>query len=236
MNTLTHLLNSSLSTYSSREKGGRIHINRCTPGEWRGVWGVCPSHGTNVCVAQTKEVMKWKSLRRWRCWVYFLVRQENNLRVLGLMTSLLQKHKRELQSLRRGEERRGELCRVLLYCPTHPVRLRTVLLQPRLLLRVQILTHISAWVPFTSYNESDSIRASGHLNIWFSRETRTARIRHFVLRLSNSRTLLVSTSFSRPPHFTICRWLLRKFGLSFLSEVTHYLFWEDIKFFPKKCV
>ena len=137
---------------------------------------------------------------------------------------------------RRGEERRGELCRVLLYCPTHPVRLCTVLLQPRLLLRVQILTHISAWVPFTSYNESDSIRASGHLNIWFSRETRTARIRHFVLRLSNSRTLLVSTSFSRPPHFTICRWLLRKFGLSFLSEVTHYLFWEDIKFFPKKCV
>ena len=69
--------------------------------------------------------------------------------------------------------------------------------------RVQILTRISAWVPFTSYNESDSIRASGHLNIWFSRETRTAHIRHFVLCLSNSRTLLVFTSFSLDPHVSL---------------------------------
>ena len=136
--------------------------------------------------------MKWKSLRRWRCWVYSSVSQENNLRVLGLMSSPAEVQARAIESGQRGT-----------HSPTHLDRLARAVTAETALVRVQILTHISARVPSTSYHESDSVRASGHLNIWFSRETRTAHVRHFILCLSNSRTMLVFTSFSLDPHVSL---------------------------------
>lgn len=106
--------------------------------------------------------------------------------------ALLQKYKHELQSLGRGDL----IVLHIQICCAWAVTAETAV-------RVQILTHISARAPFTSYNESDSVRASGHLNIWFSRETRTAHVRHFILCLSNSRTMLVFTSFSLDPHVSL---------------------------------